>query len=221
MKKVILLICVLVVCTAKSYSQADSSFHKVSVRLFANAVNLPLGNKYYGASYGIGGLGTAYHFNSKFSVELSFNYSTLPMIDPKDVVYMYTASMVPRHYPLNYSFTGGDLTMVTTALLFRYDFCRCTHFHMYANAGPTISFLHSDAITGYDVLIQSNPPVIEAQPVLNETAFGANLNVGGACYFGKHLNIFTEVGYKLMLTHTISSSALSYMPASVGLEYGL
>jgi hypothetical protein len=229
MKKIVLLIWVIMAFAAKSYSQADSGFHKISIRVMVNAVTLPLGNKYYGRSYGIGGLGVTYHFSTKFSVKLNFDYSTLPMIDPKDLFnstnVIWDPGGPPPYWDSPYfSFSGGDIKLVTLNALFRYDFYRHPHLHFYVDAGPSINMLQSSAITGYDVRQLSNPTIYTAQSSTSQAASGANLDIGGAYYLGKHFNIFLETGYHILLFNSvakivISSSPLSIMPVSLGLEY--
>lgn len=225
MKKLLSFTC-LITLAFSAYSQTDSARHKVSLKLTINAIEQPVSNKYYGTSYGIGGLGAAYHFSSKYSVELNGLYSKLTMIDPKDRVLFFGESFAPLPiYDSPYfSFNGGDLTLITIVASFRYDLFRHTHFHIYANAGPGLNLIRSDAITGYDVRQQNNPTIYTAEAALSETALGANAVVGTAFYFSNHFNLFAETGYSLLFfnktaKYLISPSSISVLNVKLGLEY--
>lgn len=220
MKKITLIILTTILAFS-AYAQNDSTFYKVSLKIMASVIEQPVANKYYGTSYGIGGIGTAYHFNSKYSVEVNGSYGNLTMIDPKDRFPYSVESFAPLPiYDSPYfSFSGGNLHIISINALFRYDFYRRTHFHLYCSAGPAVNIIRSDAITGYDVRQQNNPTIYTAQAALSETAFGANASIGTAFYFSKHLSLNISAGYNIMFASKISASPISFLEGRVGIEY--
>lgn len=225
MKKLFSLLFIIVLVTTSfgqgnNLQSSDSSFHKVSVHLYAGEYAIPLADKNITkeatAYYGIGGLGVSYHFNQKYSVELWFAYDSLSMIDQKD----YVKAIYPSLYNIYYSFSGGSFKFITIGGVFNYTFYSHSHLHFYALGGPSLYICNRTAITGSDVRIINNAPVLLVSPAVSETTLGIRLGAGGQYDIGKKFNVFLEADYQMIMASKVNPSTIAELPIYLGLGYG-
>jgi hypothetical protein len=218
MKKLLVLFGILFNMAAMS--QTDSSFHKVSVRVNLPALCLPIADKNistgYGSYFGQEGIGITYRFTPSYSIELWATLDSLPMIDQKDYV---KANYTPL-YNIYYNYAGGSLQFLALGILFKYNFYIHRKLSFYTLGGPAVFACSKQALTGGDIRIRTNAPVMLMEGASSETVFGFRLGTGSSYTLGKHFSVLAEANLEMAMTSKVNPSSITRLALFTGIEYG-